>query len=56
VILSVNGRKPSDAGHLMRLMRQDTSGQPLKLRVVRQNKRITVTVRLGANARITTGR
>jgi S1-C subfamily serine protease len=56
VILSVDGQKPTDAGHLLRLMRRDTAGQPLRLKVMRHNKRIHVNARVGSAARLTPSR
>jgi S1-C subfamily serine protease len=47
VILVVDGRKPSGPAHLLRILRSYDRGETVKLDVLRNHKRETVTGRLG---------
>ncbi|HET7600048.1 MAG TPA: PDZ domain-containing protein, partial [Gemmatimonadales bacterium] len=47
VILAVDGRKPSGPAHLLRILRSYDRGETVKLDVLRNHKRETVTGRLG---------
>lgn len=48
VILSVDGRKPSSPASLMRILRSYEEGESIKLEIIRQKKRETVTGKLDA--------
>jgi S1-C subfamily serine protease len=48
VVLSVDGRKPSSPSHLLRIMRSYERGEGIKLDLLRNGKRESVTGRLGA--------
>ena len=48
VVLSVDGRKPSNPSSLIRILRSYDEGDSFKLEVLRQKKRETITARLGA--------
>lgn len=48
VILSVDGRKPSSPASLMRILRSYEEGESIKLEILRQKKRETVTGKLDA--------
>ena len=45
VILAVNGQKPSDPNHLMRMLQGHKTGEPIRLDVLRHGKRIELTIR-----------
>lgn len=47
VVLSVDGRKPADPGHLMRILRSYGPGEGAKLEIMRQRKRMTLEGKLG---------
>jgi hypothetical protein len=44
VIQSIDGRKPDDGAHAMRILRSYRSGEKLNLSVLRQRKPITLAV------------
>jgi C-terminal processing protease CtpA/Prc len=44
VIQSIDGRKPDDGGHAMRILRSYRSGEKLNVTVLRQRKPVTLTV------------
>jgi hypothetical protein len=46
VVLAVDGRKPSSPSHLLRILRSYDSGESIKLDIMRNRKRETVTARL----------
>jgi S1-C subfamily serine protease len=45
VVLSVDGRKPANPSHLLRIMRSYDRGESFKLEILRNGKRETVTGR-----------
>ncbi|HET9294409.1 MAG TPA: PDZ domain-containing protein [Gemmatimonadales bacterium] len=47
VVLSVDGRKPTDPGHLMRILRSYGPGESAKLEIMRQRKRMTLEGKIG---------
>jgi len=47
VVLSVDGRKPTDPGHLMRILRSYSPGESAKLEIMRQRKRMTLEGKVG---------
>jgi S1-C subfamily serine protease len=47
VVLSVDGRKPADPGHLMRILRSYGPGESARLEIMRQRKRMTLEGKLG---------
>jgi S1-C subfamily serine protease len=47
VVLSVDGRKPADPGHLMRILRSYGPGEVAKLEIMRQRKRMTLEGKVG---------
>jgi S1-C subfamily serine protease len=47
VVLSVDGRKPADPGHLMRILRSYGPGESAKLEIMRQRKRMTLEGKVG---------
>jgi S1-C subfamily serine protease len=47
VVLAVDGRKPASPSHLLRILRSYEKGESLKIDVLRNHKRETVTGRLG---------
>lgn len=47
VVLSVDGRKPTDPGHLMRILRSYGPGESAKLEIMRQRKRMTLEGKVG---------
>jgi S1-C subfamily serine protease len=47
VVLSVDGRKPSNPSSLIRILRSYDEGDSFKLEVLRQKKRETITAKLG---------
>jgi S1-C subfamily serine protease len=47
VVLSVDGRKPADPGHLMRILRSYGPGESAKLEIMRQRKRMTLQGKVG---------
>ena len=50
VVLSVDGRKPSNPSSLIRILRSYDEGDSFKLEVLRQKKRETITAKLGARS------
>ncbi|MDH5316378.1 MAG: PDZ domain-containing protein, partial [Gemmatimonadota bacterium] len=48
VILTVDGRKPSSPASLMRILRSYEGDETIKLEIIRQKKRETVTGKLDA--------
>jgi S1-C subfamily serine protease len=50
VVLAVDGRKPSNPSHLLRIMRSYERGESFKVDVLRNGKRETVTGRVGDRA------
>lgn len=48
VVLSVDGRKPSNPSSLIRILRSYDEGETVKLEVLRQKKALTLTGKLGA--------
>ena len=46
VILTVDGRKPSNPGSLIRILRSYDDGESVKIEVLRQKQRTTVTGKL----------
>jgi S1-C subfamily serine protease len=47
VVLAVDGRKPESPSHLLRILRSYEDGETIKVDVLRNRKRQTVTGRLG---------
>jgi S1-C subfamily serine protease len=47
VVLAVDGRAPSSASHLLRILRSYETGETFKLDIMRNRKRETVTARIG---------
>jgi S1-C subfamily serine protease len=50
VVLTVDGRKPSNPSHLLRIMRSYERGESFKIDILRNGKRETVTGRVGDRA------
>ena len=46
MILSIDGRKPSGPGSLIRILRSYDDGESFKLEVLRQKQKMTVTGKL----------
>jgi len=44
VIQAIDGRKPTDGGHALRILRSYKSGEKLNMQVLRQRKTLTVAV------------
>jgi len=47
VVMSVDGRKPADPGHLMRILRSYGPEESARLEIMRQRKRMTLEGKLG---------
>ena len=47
VVLAVDGRKPTDPGHLMRILQSYGPGERAKLDIMRERKRMTLEGKIG---------
>lgn len=51
VVLAVDGKKPTDPGHFMRMVQDRKENEPVKLSVLRHKKRISITVQPDAETK-----